>query len=353
MPESTAYPVIDLRSDTVTRPTPAMRRAMAEADVGDDVAGDDPTVNRLQEVAAERLGKEAGLFVPSGSMGNLIAGLTHCVAGDAIVLDALCHSRIYEVGGITALGGIVMDPVPSRADGQPDPEGYERAIQPENLHCPKTRLMMFENTSNRGGGACVTPETSQKMREIADRHGLRVHLDGARVFNSAVAQGVDVSVLAAPADSVMFCFSKGLCAPIGSMLVGTREFIARALKKRKMLGGGMRQVGVVAAAALVALETMVDRLAEDHAKAAELAAGIRKLGGPTIPHAVQTNMVYISTEAVGVPAKQLATALHERGVWAFDTGPWSIRFVTHHDVPADAIPEAVRRIEQCLSEARV
>lgn len=341
------FPVIDLRSDTVTKPTPAMRRAMAEAEVGDDVAGDDPTVNRLQAVAAERLGKEAGLFVPSGTMGNLIAGLVHCQPGEAIVMDALCHSRIYEVGGITALGGVLMDAVPSRPDGQPDVAGYERAIHPDNLHAPRTRLLIFENTGNRAGGACVTAETARRLREVADRHGLRVHVDGARIFNSAVAQGVPASELVAPADSVMFCFSKGLCAPVGSMLVGSREFIAAALRKRKMLGGGMRQVGVLAAAAIVALETMVDRLAEDHAKARDLAEGVSRIEGLTVPHAVQTNMVYIRTPE-SLAAADLARVLVEGGVLCFATGPASIRFVTHHDVPAEAIPVAVQRIERAV-----
>ncbi len=332
----------------MTRPSPAMRRAMAEAEVGDDVAGDDPTANRLQALAAERLGKEAGLFVPSGTMGNLICALVHCLPGDAIVMDELCHSRIYEVGGISALGGVLMDSVPSRPDGQPDAAGYERAIHPDNLHAPRTRLLIFENTSNRGGGACVTAESARALREVADRHGLAVHMDGARLFNSAVAQGVEAAELAAPADSLMFCFSKGLCAPVGSMILGTREFIGQALRKRKMLGGGMRQVGVLAAAAIVALETMVDRLAEDHEKAAELAEGVRRIGGITVPHEVQTNMVYIRTDGTGIEAPKLARALQEDGVWCFSTGPWSIRFVTHHDVPASAIPVAVERIARAL-----
>lgn len=338
------FSTIDLRSDTVTKPTPAMRKAMAEAEVGDDVAGDDPTVNRLQDYAAERLGKEAGLFVPSGSMGNTVCALAWCQPGDAIVMDRFAHTRIYEVGALTAVGGILMDPVPALQDGQPDPDGFEAEIRPNNLHSPRTRLLWIENTSNRAGGAVVTPETTARIRSLADRYGLALHIDGARIWNSAVAQGCDASELVAPADSVMFCFSKGLCAPIGSMVLGTREFIEVARRKRKMLGGGMRQVGVVAAAAMVALETMVDRLAEDHWKAAELASGIAaipglELAGPP----VRTNMVYFSTVSLGVSAAAFAERLCAAGVLCYPTGD-RIRLVTHHDVPSEAIPVAVERI---------
>jgi len=336
--------IVDLRSDTVTRPTPAMRRAMAEAEVGDDVAGDDPTVNKLEAVAAARVGKEAGLFVPSGSMANLVCALVHCAPGEAVIMDRNAHTRIYEVGAVTALGGILMDPVEPLPDGRPDPAAYEAAIFPDNIHHPRTRLLWIENTSNRGGGTVVTVETTKAVRAVADRHGLGVHVDGARIFNSAVAQGCSASDLLADADSAMFCFSKGLCAPIGSMIVGSRDFIAAARRKRKMVGGGMRQVGVIAAAALVALDTMVNRLAEDHAKAKELAAGIETTPGLAIAMpAVQTNMVYFSTDRLGVPPQQFVDELKALGVLCYATGP-RIRLVTHHDVPPEAIPHAVERI---------
>jgi len=336
--------VVDLRSDTVTKPTPAMRRAMAEAEVGDDVAGDDPTVNRLEALAAERVGKEAGLFVPSGSMANLVSALVHCAPGEAIVMDRNAHTRIYEVGAVTALGGILMDPVEPLPDGQPDPAAYEAAVFPNNIHHPCTRLLWVENTSNRGGGTVVTRETMTAIRAIADRHGLGLHVDGARIFNSAVAQCCSAADLLADADSAMFCFSKGLCAPIGSLVVGSRGFVAAARRKRKMVGGGMRQVGVIAAAALVALDTMVDRLAEDHAKAKELAAGIEATPGLSIAMpAVQTNMVYFSTAGLGVPPAEFVEGLKSQGVLCYATGD-RIRLVTHHDVPPEAIPHAVERI---------
>ena len=335
---------IDLRSDTVTRPTPAMRKAMAEAEVGDDVAGDDPTVNRLQRMAAERLGKEDGLFVPSGTMANLVSALVHCRQGECIVMDQSAHTRVYEVGGATAVGGILMDPVPSCPDGQPDPQAYEAAVYPRNLHHPRTRLLWVETTSNRGGGTVVTRETMRAIRQVADRHGLALHVDGARIWNSAVAQGCSGADLVRDADSAMFCFSKGLCAPVGSMIVGTRDFIAEALRRRKMLGGGMRQVGVIAAAAIVALETMVDRLREDHDKAKELAQGIESIPGLSLAMpAVQTNMVYFATEGLGVSPRAFVTELGTEGVLCYDTGN-RIRLVTHYDVPAERIPDAVARM---------
>lgn len=341
---------IDLRSDTVTKPTPAMRKAMAEAEVGDDVAGDDPTVNRLEAAAAERLGKEAGLFVPSGTMGNLIAALVHCRPGDAMIMGQFAHNRIYEAGGVAALGGIIIDPVPDLADGQPDPAGFEAAIHSDNMHHPVTRALWVENTNNRAGGAVVTPQTMTKIREIADHHGLILHVDGARIFNSAVAQGVEAAELVRDADTAMFCFSKGLCAPVGSMLVGPKDLIEQGRRKRKMLGGGMRQVGVIAAPALLALETMVERLAEDHAKAAELAEGIAATPGLELAMpAVQTNMVYFRCTDPAWPPPTLATALTEAGVWCFDVGD-AVRMVCHHDVPAEHIPPAVETVCRVMDQ---
>ena len=341
--------IIDLRSDTVTRPTEAMRQAMAEAEVGDDVAGDDPTVNALESASAERLGKEAGLFVPSGTMGNLIAALVHCRPGNAIIMDQHAHTRVHEVGGVAALGGIIIDPVIAAPDGQPMPEAFEAAVHPADIHHPITRALWVENTNNRAGGTVVTPETMAAIREVADRHGLVVHVDGARLFNSAVAQGVDAADLVRDADTVMFCFSKGLCAPVGSMLVGSEAFIARARRTRKMLGGGMRQVGVLAAPALLALETMVDRLVEDHAKAAALTRGIESIDGLELAmHAVQTNMVYFRSTSPQWPSTKLAAALCDAGVLCFDVQA-DVRLVCHHDVPSEHIPLAIERIAEVVA----
>jgi len=250
---------IDLRSDTVTLPSPAMRRAMFEAELGDDVFGDDPTVNRLQDLAAERIGKEESLFVASGTMGNLTALLTHCRRGDEAIMGNRAHTFLFEAGGSAALGGIHPHTLPNQPDGTLRLEDIEAAIRAENVHYPRTRLICLENTHNRCGGAALRPEYSDAVGELAHARGLALHLDGARVFNAAVALDVDVRELTRAADSVQFCLSKGLAAPVGSMLCGTAEFIAEARRWRKMLGGGMRQAGVLAAAGIEALENMVDR----------------------------------------------------------------------------------------------
>jgi threonine aldolase len=247
---------IDLRSDTVSKPTPEMREAMAEAEVGDDVYRDDPTVNRLEDLAAEMLGKGAALFVPSGTMGNLIALLVHCQRGDEVIVGNKSHIYLNEAGGMSALGGIQPCPIPNQPDGTLGLEEIRASIRTVDVHHPITRLICIENTQNVCGGVPLTPDYTRQVAAVAKESGLSLHIDGARIFNAAVAQNVPVRDLVEPADSVMFCLSKGLVAPIGSILAGTRQFIARGRHLRKMLGGGMRQVGIVAAAGLISLERM-------------------------------------------------------------------------------------------------
>jgi len=246
--------IIDLRSDTVTKPTEEMRRAMAMAEVGDDVYGEDPTINRLQEMAAEMMGKEAGLFVPSGTMGNLLSVLNVCGRGDEVIMGNLGHTFLFEAGGISALGGVFPHTLPNQADGSLLLSDIENAIRPDDIHDPITRMVILENTHNRCGGTVLTPEYTQSVADLAHKHQLHLHLDGARIFNAAAALGVKAAQLTAPVDSVTFCLSKGLCAPVGSVVCGSREFIKQGLRTRKVLGGGMRQAGVLAAAGIIALE---------------------------------------------------------------------------------------------------
>ncbi|OQX60874.1 MAG: low-specificity L-threonine aldolase [Anaerolinea sp. 4484_236] len=249
--------IIDLRSDTVTKPTPEMREAMATAKVGDDVYKEDPTVNRLEEMSAALLGKEAGLFLPSGTMGNLAAILAHCGRGDEIILGNLAHTFLFEAGGIAALGGVHPHTIPNQPNGTLRLEDIENAIRPDDVHFPTTRLITLENTHNRCGGTPLTAEYTQQVGDLAKKKGLKLHLDGARIFNASAALGVEPAQLSAPADSVTFCLSKGLAAPVGSVLCGSVGFIARARRMRKQLGGGMRQAGIIASAGIVALETVL------------------------------------------------------------------------------------------------
>ena len=266
---------VDLRSDTVTKPTPEMREAMAEAEVGDDVYRDDPTVNRLEALAAEMLGKESAIFVPSGTMGNLLALLVHCQRGDEVIVGDKSHIYLNEAGGMSALGGIQPCPLPNQKDGTLALDDILASIRTEDVHHPITRLICLENTQNICGGVPLTADYTRTVAEVTRENGLALHIDGARIFNAAASLDVDVKELVEPADSVMFCLSKGLVSPIGSMLVGTEKFIARARHLRKMLGGGMRQVGVIAAAGLISLEQMTKRLDEDHARELDTAALLR------------------------------------------------------------------------------
>lgn len=342
--------MIDLRSDTVTLPTPAMREAMARAEVGDDVFGEDPTVRRLEEAAAARIGKEAALFTASGTMANLVALLTHCGRGDEAIMGMLSHTFQYEVGGSAALGGIHPRTVPNQPDGTlalPDLEGAFRDANDD--HCPRTRLVCVENTQNKCGGTVLTPAYMGDVTALVRPRGIALHLDGARIFNAAIALGVDVQALTADADTVTFCLSKGLAAPVGSLLCGPEAFIGRARRLRKMVGGGMRQAGVIAAAGLVALETMVGRLAEDHANAKRLADGIAALPGCAVPVPVRTNIVMFTVEpAVSSPATFVGR-LGREGVGMLELGGGLIRAVTHHGITAAEIDRAIHAIRRVLS----
>ena len=341
---------IDLRSDTVTLPTPAMREAMARAEVGDDVYGEDPTVNRLQEIAAARLGKQAALFVPSGTMGNLVAILTHCGRGDEVILGDKAHSVLFEAGGISALGGVHSRQIPNQPDGCLALEDIRQMIHPADAHYPISRLVALENTHNRCGGSPLSAAYTSQVGELAHEHGLSLHIDGARLFNAAIAQGVEAKELAAPADSVTFCLSKGLSAPVGSLLCGTREFIARAHRIRKQVGGGMRQAGILAAAGIVALETMVERLAEDHARAHELAQGLAAIPALVLdPGTPKTNMVFCSLAGeVLLDAPQVAGALAQRGVGVGAVGSRRFRLVTHYGIEDEDIQRAVEAVRAVL-----
>ncbi len=336
---------VDLRSDTVTRPTAAMREAMAQAEVGDDVMCEDPTINRLQEMAAGRMGKEAGLFVPSGTMGNLAAVLAHCNRGDEVIMGNLGHTFLFEAGGISALGGVFPSLLPNQPDGTLLPEDIRGALRdPHNPHHPLSRLVVLENTHNRCGGVVLSAEYTRQVGDLAHEHGLLLHLDGARIFNAAVALGVPASLLAAPADSVTFCLSKGLSAPVGSVLCGSKEFIERALRIRKQLGGGMRQAGVLAAAGIVALESMVDRLAEDHRRACALAEGLKSIPGLKLDFGMpQTNMVFVSlADGISTSAGEVAGALDRRfGVKVGAVGPRRFRLVTHYWITDEGVQRAL------------
>lgn len=322
---------IDLRSDTVTRPGPEMRRVMAQAEVGDDVFGDDPTVNSLEELASAMLGKEAGLFLPSGTQSNLCALLTHCGRGDEYIVGQQAHTYIYEGGGGAALGGIQPQPLDLETDGTLDLGKVEKLVKPDDFHFARTRLLCLENTTN---GRVLPRDYGEQARAFVDRHGLRLHLDGARIFNAAVKSGQSAAGIAAPFDTVSICLSKGLGAPVGSILTGGADFIHEARRWRKVVGGGMRQSGLLAAAGIYALENHLERLADDHANAARLAAGLAAFEGCEIdPGTVQTNMIY-----VGFPPDRLETFiahLADNGILVYHSNP--LRLVTHLDVSSEDV----------------
>ncbi|MGD8521465.1 MAG: low-specificity L-threonine aldolase [Desulfobacterales bacterium] len=329
---------VELRSDTMTKPTPSMRRAMAEAEVGDDVFGEDPTVNRLEKIAAERMGKEAAVFVTSGTMGNLVSQLAHCGRGDEIILGSRSHTFFYEQGGSAAVGSIHPRTVPNQPDGKLALEDIEDAIRGDNVHFPQTRLIVLENTHNQCSGYPLDAGYMKAVGEIARRHGLKIHVDGARIFNAAVALNIEASDLTVEADSVSFCLSKGLAAPIGSVVCGTQDFINQARRARKLIGGGMRQAGIMAAAGIVALNEMVERLADDHANAKKLAEGLANIPGISVdPEHIKTNIVFIEITCSDMTAEELVNLLNEKGVRISASGPQRLRAVTHYHISSDDI----------------
>lgn len=349
---------IDLRSDTLTLPTPSMRAAMAAAEVGDDVFGEDPTVRRLEETAAARLGKQAALFVASGTMANLVSLLTHCGRGDEVILGDMAHIFLYEQGGMAALGGIHPRTLPTAEDGTLDLAAIAEAIRGDDAHFPVSRLVALENTHNRRNGAPLPPAYVESVARLAHDRGLLLHMDGARVFNAATALGLDVAQVVAPADSVSFCLSKGLAAPVGSLVCGTAEFIARARRARKALGGGMRQAGVIAAAGLVALSEMTERLAEDHENARRLALGMAELRGLSLePDRFRTNIVYadIVPPAAGstapMDAAGFTAALAGEGVGVLPVGSSRVRMVTHWGITREDIDGALAAFRRVLGRA--
>lgn len=327
-----------------------MRAAMAEADVGDDQYGEDPTVLELEELAAQMLGKEAALFVPSGTMGNLAALLTHCGRGDEIIMGDESHIFWFESGGAAALGGMPFNLIPNQPDGSLPLDHVERAIRPQpRLGYPRTGVIAIENTQNRCGGTVLDLDYLAELKDLAERHEVPVHMDGARIFNAAIASDTPAETIASYADSVQFCLSKGLAAPVGSMIAGSREFIDGAKASRKVLGGAMRQAGVIAAAGLVALREMVDRLAEDHRRARQLAEGLAQIDGISIDlDSVQTNIVIFDTLPKMAHADFVA-AMRERGILISNYSPRGVRMVTHYHVEDDWISAALNAAEDIMS----
>ncbi len=336
--------MIDLRSDTVTRPTPEMYQAMQSCPIGDDVLGDDPTVTQLEQLAATMMGKEAAVFVPSGTMGNQIAIACHCNRGDAILIEEEAHMVYYEVGGSAIFGGVVSWTLPSIL-GVMDPSDVEKRVLKASIHTPGTTLLCLENTHIRAGGTVIPLARMAEFRSIANRHGMRIHLDGARVFNAAVALGVPVGEIAQHVDSVNFCLSKGLRSPVGSVLCGSSDFIERARLWRKRMGGGMRQSGILAACGLVSLTQMVDRLSDDHRRAKELAHALAVIPGIHIDFdRVQTNMVVIET---ATPAPEWALRVEEKGLACFATAANRLRLVLHADIDDAQIQAAIKIFATC------
>ena len=337
--------LLDFRSDTITRPTAGMRRAMAEAEVGDDVFGDDPSVNRLQERVAEILGKEAALFVASGTMSNLIGVRTHCRPGDEMICEADCHVYHYEQGSYAQICGVAARCVQGR-HGVVQPEQLEGLVRPPDAHFVRTRLVTLENTHNRGGGRVQPYETVEAICRWARSRGLATHLDGARLWNAAVATGIEPARWAAHFDTVSVCFSKGLGAPVGSALAGPADLIARAHRHRKVLGGGMRQAGVIAAAALYAVENHVQRLAEDHANAKRLAEAVRQIDHLALDPEPDTNLVFFRVDPAWGTAAELAARLKDRGVLVLATAEHKIRAVAHLDVTGEDVEQFIEALNQ-------
>jgi threonine aldolase len=350
-PKQKSQPMVDLRSDTVTQPTPEMRRAMAEAEVGDDVYGEDPTVNKLEQRAAELFAREASIFVPTGTMGNQIAIKIHTQPGQEIICEERAHIFNWEMASLASFSGCMVRPVRSgNGTGVITWDEIKKAIGPKIYYAAQTGLIVLENTHNMAGGAVTPLETTEEICANAKAAGLPVHLDGARVFNAAAALGKSVAEITAPLDSVMFCLSKGLGAPVGSLLVGDKKFIEQARIYRKALGGGMRQAGILAAAGLIALEKMPSRLQEDHANAKFLADGVSKLPGIKLDATrVQTNILIFEVTKPGVAAPDVTRKLAEKNILASAIGPSHVRFVTHMDVDRAACAKALEAMQSIFT----
>lgn len=341
--------MINLRSDTFTHPTQSMRDAMAAAEVGDDVFQEDPTVQKLEALSAEKTGKQAALYVPSGTMGNLVSVLSHCGRGDEIILGDKCHISLYEVGGISALGGVHPRTLPNKKDGTLSLDLLEKGIRYPDIHSPPTRLICLENTHNFCQGSPLSPDYMDTVGDLANKYGLKIHLDGARIFNAAAALKVSVAKLAEKADSVMFCLSKGLSAPVGSLVCGSGEFIDKARKMRKMAGGGMRQAGHLAAAGLVALEELADRLQEDHENAKTLARGISKLDKIEVDETqVKTNIIFFSM--TGMSGESFIGELEKKQIQLLMTGPGIFRAVLHREISREQVETVIEAIRSILEK---
>jgi len=339
--------IVDLRSDTFTLPTPEMMQAIQEAELGDDVFQEDPTMNKLEKLAAQKIGKEKALFVTSGTQANVVSLLAHTERGDEVIMEAQSHTYLYEVGAMAALGGLMAHPVPGNK-GVLYPEDVKKAIRGDDIHFPRTRLVCLENTHNNAGGIAVTPEQIKAVADVVKPQNIKIHLDGARVFNAAVALKTDVKTITKEFDSVMFCLSKGLSAPVGSMVCGSEEFIKRARKARKMLGGGMRQAGILAACGIVAVEKMVDRLKDDHTNAQKLAKGLSELKGISIDlDTVQTNIIIFDVSKLGGSHKFIEI-LEKKGVKCLARDETHVRMVTHRMVSSEDIDTALERIKEVV-----
>ena len=343
---------IDLRSDTVTKPSAEMRQAMADAEVGDDVYGEDPSINKLQQKAADLLGKEAGLLMASGTMSNLVAALTHCKRGDEIIMGDQAHMFWNESAGASALAGAQLRLVPNDSQGRIDLDDLKNAIRPKgNVHMPPTTLICLENTHNRCSGGVLTPDDTKRVADIAHDAGAKVHLDGARLFNASVSLEVPPAALVQDVDDVSFCLSKALSCPVGSILCGSHDFIEGAHKWRKMVGGGMRQAGVLAAAGLVALDNMVERLADDHSNAKRLAEGLANIQGISVdPTSIQTNIVIFEISESAGNADDVINELANEGVLVTYPGQQSLRMVTHRHISASDIDEALSRVAKVMTQ---
>jgi len=344
--------VVDLRSDTVTLPTEEMLAAIGTAELGDDVYGEDPTVNHLEELAAKKMGKEAALLTTSGTQANLVSVMSQTERGDEVILEADAHLYYYEVGAFSALGGLVPRLVAGHM-GVMTPQDIEAVLRPPNIHFPPTRLICIENTHNRAGGTVWSPSQIKAMCDFAKTRGLNVHMDGARIFNAAVAQNVDVRELTRYVDTLMFCLSKGLSAPVGSLMVGSRELVDRARRYRKMLGGGMRQAGVIAAPGIIAIEKMVDRLKDDHENAKLLARGLSKIDGISLDlDHVQTNIVLYEVSGLRITASEWTARMRDLGVKAGAQEAGRVRMVTHRGIEKEDIEYALEVTEKVARQIR-